>query len=190
MKTVVIEVCGSMLVDVYTDDPVFVLLVDWDSEGYEPGDCYVRQVKDGDQDRLVLAVPGYPTTPLAAAENAIIALGAPVHHRRADPAGRDSLAQNPLANGSGDLRRARVETHERVAQRGRARRPKRLGNIEPRLVNCAEQSGDRGLLYPIRARNARNQCGEVLIPHLAGQQQQHHQTEAEGGLQSPLPRVA
>lgn len=65
MKTVVIEICGSMLVDVYTDDPLFVLLVDWDSEGYEPGDCYVRQVKDGDQERLVLAVPGYPTTPLA-----------------------------------------------------------------------------------------------------------------------------
>ena len=65
MKTVVIEICGSMLVDVYTDDPVFVLLVDWDAEGYEPGDCYVRQVKDGDQDRLVLAVPGYPTTPLS-----------------------------------------------------------------------------------------------------------------------------
>ena len=65
MKTVVIEICGSMLVDVYTDDPVFVLLVDWDSEGYEPGDCYVRRVKDGDEERLVLAVPGYPTTPLA-----------------------------------------------------------------------------------------------------------------------------
>lgn len=65
VKTVVIEICGSMLVDVYTDDPVFVLLVDWDAEGYEPGDCYVRQVTDGDQDRLVLAVPGYPTTPLA-----------------------------------------------------------------------------------------------------------------------------
>ena len=65
MKTVVIEICGSMLLDVYTDDPVFVLLVDWDTEGYEPGDCYVRQVKDGDQERLVLAVPGYPTTPLA-----------------------------------------------------------------------------------------------------------------------------
>lgn len=65
MKTVVIEICGSMLVDVYSDDPVFVLLVDWDSEGYEPGDCYVRQVKDGGQERLVLAVPGYPTTPLA-----------------------------------------------------------------------------------------------------------------------------
>jgi len=65
VKTVVIEICGSMLVDVYTDDPVFVLLVDWDSEGYEPGDCYVRRVKDGDQDRLVLAVPGYPTAPLA-----------------------------------------------------------------------------------------------------------------------------
>jgi hypothetical protein len=61
----VIEICGSMLVDVYTDDPVFVLLVDWDAEGYEPGDCYVRRVKDGDQDRLVLAVPGYPTAPLA-----------------------------------------------------------------------------------------------------------------------------
>lgn len=65
MKTVVIEICGSMLVDVYTDDPVFVLLVDWDADGYEPGDCYVRQVKDGDQERLVLAVPGYPTAPLA-----------------------------------------------------------------------------------------------------------------------------
>jgi len=65
VKTVVIEICGSMLVDVYADDPVFVLLVDWDSEGYEPGDCYVRQVKDGDQERLVLAVPGYPTTPFA-----------------------------------------------------------------------------------------------------------------------------
>jgi hypothetical protein len=65
VKTVVIEICGSMLLDVYSDDPLFVLLVDWDSEGYEPGDCYVRQVKDGDQDRLVLAVPGYPTTPLA-----------------------------------------------------------------------------------------------------------------------------
>lgn len=65
MKTVVIEICGSMLVDVYTDDPVFVLLVDWDSEGYESGDCYVRQVKDGDEERLVLAVPGYPTTPFA-----------------------------------------------------------------------------------------------------------------------------
>lgn len=65
MKMVVIEVCGSMLVDVYTDDPVFVLLVDWDADGYEPGDCYVRRVKDGDQERLVLAVPGYPTAPLA-----------------------------------------------------------------------------------------------------------------------------
>jgi hypothetical protein len=65
VKTVVIEICGSMLLDVYTDDPLFVLLVDWDSEGYEPGDCYVRRVKDGDQDRLVLAVPGYPTAPLA-----------------------------------------------------------------------------------------------------------------------------
>ena len=65
MKTVVIEICGSMLLDVYSDDPVFVLLVDWDSEGYEPGDCYVRRVRDGDQERLVLAVPGYPTTPLA-----------------------------------------------------------------------------------------------------------------------------
>ena len=65
MKTVVIEICGSVLVDVYTDDPVFVLLVDWDSEGYEQGDCYVRQVKDGDQERLALGVPGYPTTPLA-----------------------------------------------------------------------------------------------------------------------------
>ena len=65
MKTVVIEICGSMLVDVYADDPVFVLLVDWDADGYEPGDWYVRQVKDGDQERLVLAVPGYPTTPFA-----------------------------------------------------------------------------------------------------------------------------
>lgn len=65
MKTVVIEICGSMLLDVYTDDPLFVLLVDWESEGYEPGDCYVRRVKDGDQERLVLAVPGYPTAPLA-----------------------------------------------------------------------------------------------------------------------------
>jgi hypothetical protein len=65
VKTVVIEIGGSMLVDVYSDDPVFVLLVDWDSEGYEPGDCYVRRVKDGDQERLVLAVPGYPTAPLA-----------------------------------------------------------------------------------------------------------------------------
>jgi hypothetical protein len=65
VKTVVIDICGSMLVDVYTDDPVFVLLVDWDSEGYEPGDCYVRRVKDSDRDRLVLAVPGYPTAPLA-----------------------------------------------------------------------------------------------------------------------------
>lgn len=65
MKTVVIEICGSSLIDVFTDDPVFVLLVDWDSEGYEPGDCYVRRVRDGEQERLVLAVPGYPTTPLA-----------------------------------------------------------------------------------------------------------------------------
>jgi hypothetical protein len=65
VKTVVIEVCGSMLIDVYSDDPVFVLLVDWDSEGYEPGDCYVCRVKDGDQERLVLGVPGYPITPLA-----------------------------------------------------------------------------------------------------------------------------
>ena len=65
MKTVVIEICGSMLLDVYSDDPVFVLLVDWDADGYQPGDCYVRRVKDGDQDRLVLAVPGYPTAPLA-----------------------------------------------------------------------------------------------------------------------------
>jgi hypothetical protein len=61
VKTVVIEICGSMLLDVYCDDPVFVLLV----EGYEPGDCYVRRVKDGDQERLVLTVPGYPITPLS-----------------------------------------------------------------------------------------------------------------------------
>ncbi len=65
MKTLVIEICGTTLVDVYSDDLVFVLLVDWDSEGYEPGDHYVHQVKDGDQERLVLAVPGYPITPLA-----------------------------------------------------------------------------------------------------------------------------
>lgn len=66
MKTVVIEICGSMLVDVYTDDPdLFVMLIDWDAEGYEPGDCYVRRVKDGGQERLVLAVPGYPTVPVA-----------------------------------------------------------------------------------------------------------------------------
>lgn len=65
VKTVVIEVCGSMLVDVYTDDPVFVLMVDWDADGYEPGDCYVRRVKDGDQERLVLVIPAYPTAPLA-----------------------------------------------------------------------------------------------------------------------------
>lgn len=65
MKTVVIEICGSMLIDVYSDDSLFVLLVDWDAEGYEPGDYFVRRVKDGDRDRLVLAVPGYPTTPLA-----------------------------------------------------------------------------------------------------------------------------
>lgn len=65
MKTLVIEICGSMLVDVYSDDPLFVLLVDWDSEGYEPGDCYVRRVNDGGKERLVLAVPGYPITPLA-----------------------------------------------------------------------------------------------------------------------------
>ena len=65
MKTVVIEICGSMLIDVYSDDPVFVLLVDWDADGYEPGDCYVRRVNDGGEERLVLAVPGYPVTPLA-----------------------------------------------------------------------------------------------------------------------------
>lgn len=65
MKTVVIVICGSMLLDVYSDDPVFVLLVDWDAEGYEPGDCFVRQVRDGGEERLVLAVPGYPITPLA-----------------------------------------------------------------------------------------------------------------------------
>jgi len=65
VKTVVIEICGSMLVDVYSDDPLFVLLVDWDADGYEPGDCYVRLVKDGGEERLVLAVPGYPTVPFA-----------------------------------------------------------------------------------------------------------------------------
>jgi hypothetical protein len=62
LKSVVIEVCGTMLLDVYTDDPTLsVMVIDWDTEGHEPGDCYVHNVKDGDQERLVLVVPGYPT---------------------------------------------------------------------------------------------------------------------------------
>ena len=48
MRTIVIEVSGGVLVDVYTDDPdLSVLLVNWDVDGYEPGDYYVRQIRDG-----------------------------------------------------------------------------------------------------------------------------------------------
>jgi hypothetical protein len=49
-----------MPVDVCSDDPdLFVMRIDRDADGYEPGDCHVRRGKDGDQERLVLAVPGY-----------------------------------------------------------------------------------------------------------------------------------
>ena len=54
-----------MLIDVYTDDPdLSVLVIDWDTDGHEPGDCYVHKVKDNGQERLVLVVPRYPTVPL------------------------------------------------------------------------------------------------------------------------------
>lgn len=60
---IVIEVCGGTYCEVYTADPsVEVVLVDWDTSGFEPGDHFVHAVGEGDGERLVLVVPGYPTT--------------------------------------------------------------------------------------------------------------------------------
>ena len=57
---IVIEVCGGTYCEVYADDPsVEVVLVDWDTAGFEPGDYFVHAVGEGDNERLVLVVPGY-----------------------------------------------------------------------------------------------------------------------------------
>lgn len=60
---IVIEVCGGATCEVYCDDPsIEVVLVDWDTSGFEPGDHFVHAVGEGDSERLVLVVPTYPTT--------------------------------------------------------------------------------------------------------------------------------
>lgn len=60
---IVIEVCGGTYCEVFTDDPTLeVVLVDWDTAGFEPGDYFVHAVGEGDNERLVLVVPNYPTT--------------------------------------------------------------------------------------------------------------------------------
>ncbi len=60
---IVIEVSGGCYCEVYTDDPALeVVLVDWDTSGFEPGDKFVHAVVEGEAERLVLVVPGYPTT--------------------------------------------------------------------------------------------------------------------------------
>jgi hypothetical protein len=59
---IVIEVGGGNACEVYADDPSLeVVLVDWDTSGFEPGDKFVHAVGEGDGERLVLVVPGYPT---------------------------------------------------------------------------------------------------------------------------------
>jgi hypothetical protein len=59
---IVIEVGGGNACEVYCDDPdTEVVLVDWDTSGFEPGDQFVHGVGDGGDERLVLVVPGYPT---------------------------------------------------------------------------------------------------------------------------------
>ncbi|MFO0847583.1 MAG: hypothetical protein U0871_03345 [Gemmataceae bacterium] len=59
---IVIEVGGGNACEVYADDPSLeVVLVDWDTSGFEPGDQFVHAVGEGGGERLVLVVPGYPT---------------------------------------------------------------------------------------------------------------------------------
>lgn len=57
---IVIEVNGGMSCEVYCDDPSLeVVLIDWDTTGFELGDHFIHEVED---EQTVLVVPEYPTT--------------------------------------------------------------------------------------------------------------------------------
>lgn len=59
-KQIVIEVNGGMSCEVYCDDPdIEVVLIDWDTSGFDLGDHFVHEVEDG---QTVLVIPKYPTT--------------------------------------------------------------------------------------------------------------------------------
>ena len=59
-KQIVIEVNGGLSCEVYCDDPDFkVVLIDWDTSGFDLGDHFVHEVEEG---QAVLVVPEYPTT--------------------------------------------------------------------------------------------------------------------------------
>jgi hypothetical protein len=59
-KQIVIEINGGMSCEIYSDDPdIEVVLIDWDTTGFDLGDHFIHEIEDG---LTVLVVPEYPTT--------------------------------------------------------------------------------------------------------------------------------